>query len=64
MPTVENKTVNEVLFAKSQYNGNVGMIITNDTYTESARQYAESCDVCLLHYENLSKFLDSLKKES
>lgn len=64
LDSVENNSIKEVYSAKKQYNGHVGMIITNATFTESARQLAESLDVYLLHYENLSKILDSLKNES
>lgn len=59
--SVENKSVKEVYLAKSQYNGHIGMIITNSSFTESAIQLAESLDVYLLHYEDLTKILDSIK---
>lgn len=64
LDSVENNSIKEVYYAKTLYNGHVGMIITNAIFTESARQLAESLDVYLLHYENLSKILDSLKNES
>jgi|GEM_PF-2864481 len=62
--TVGQSAVREIYSAKSQYNGHIGMIITNAAYTESARQLAESLDVYLLHYETLSKILDSNKSDS
>jgi len=63
LKTVGQPAVREIYSAKSQYNGHIGMIITNSSYTESAIQLAKSLDVYLLHYEDLSKILDSNKSD-
>lgn len=60
---IGNSAVQEVYSALSHYEGNVGMVVTNSTFTNSARQLAESCNILLVHYEDLSRILTSFYEE-
>ena len=42
---VGNKAVQEVFAAKQFYNGDLGIVITNNDYTKSARQLANSTNI-------------------
>ena len=53
---VGNKAVQEVLAGRIYENAQVAAVITNNTYTKSARELAYSSDVYLLHYDDLSSF--------
>lgn len=58
---IGNKAVQEVYSAKQFYNGNIALVVSNESYTKSARQLAGSNNVVLLHYRELSDYLDELE---
>lgn len=60
---VGNKAVQEVNSAVTHYGGNIGMVITNSSFTKSAKQLADSCNVILLHYGDIPAILESMHKE-
>jgi restriction system protein len=57
--TVGNKAVQEVLGGKAMISADFAAVVTNSTYTKSARQLAASSGVKLLHIDQLSQ-LDEL----
>jgi len=57
---IGNKAVQEVVAARNYYKGNLALVVSNSSYTKSAQQLAASNDVVLLHYSNLSEFLEKL----
>ena len=58
---VGNKAVQEVHSAKEYYKGNIGLVVTNSSFTKSAKQLANSTGVFLLHYSELSDFIERLE---
>lgn len=50
---VGNKAVQEAIAAKQHYLADEAWVVTNSTYTKSARQLAMSSGVKLLHHDNL-----------
>jgi restriction system protein len=58
---VGNKAVQEVMSAKTFYECTTAIVVTNASYTKSARQLAHSCGVELLHHDELDEWI--LKKE-
>jgi HJR/Mrr/RecB family endonuclease len=60
---VGNKAVQEVASAERYFGGNVAVVISNNDFTKSARQLADSLGVYLLHHAQLGD-LDSLLFES
>lgn len=57
---VGNKAVQEVSAAKGYYDCNTAAVITNNTFTKSARKLAHSLSVYLLHHDQLDEFSRSL----
>ena len=55
---VGNKAVQEVFAAQKYYDGNLSMVVSNASYTKSAQQLANSNNVLLLHYSQLSNYLE------
>lgn len=53
---VGNDAVQQVFSAKSFYDADVAIVISNADYTKSARQLSESNGVILLHYTQLEDF--------
>lgn len=50
---VTNKAVQEIHAGKDFYDANFAAVVTNSTYTESAKKLSNSLDVLLLHHEDL-----------
>lgn len=64
---VSNTAVQEVNAGKSYYKADYAIVVSNNTYTDSARQLAKSCGVLLLHVNdlaNLEKLLNFPKESS
>lgn len=59
--TVGNKAVQEVVSAVNFYNGDEGWVITNSTFTKSARELARKSDVRLVDGSDLQLFSDYIK---
>ena len=57
---VGNKAVQEVISANKFFHGHLGMVVSNASFTKSAKQLADSTDIILLHYSLLSDFLSEL----
>lgn len=58
---VGNKAVQEILAGKTYYKADYAVVVTNNTYTKSAKQLAKSCGVVLLNIKqlkNIDEFLD------
>lgn len=53
---VGNKSVQEVSAAQHYYHAHLSAVISNQTFTKSAMQLAESLDVYLLHHSQLQDF--------
>ena len=51
----------KVYSAKNYYRGNIALVITNATFTKSAKQLASSTNVELLHYSDLSNYLERIE---
>jgi hypothetical protein len=60
---VGNKAVQEVHAAKGYYEADIAIVVTNASYTKSARQLSDSLDIYLLHDEELSMFDDAIFTE-
>lgn len=63
---VSNTAVQEVNTGKSYYKADYAVVVSNNTYTVSARQLAKSCGVLLLHINdlaNLEKLLNFPKEK-
>lgn len=58
--TVGNKAVQEVFAAKSFYDCDYAFVVSNSTYTPSARKVAERTGVQLLHHDELPEKLEAL----
>lgn len=52
---VGNKAVQEVAAAKGFYNANIAAVVTNHSFTKSAKQLASSLDVYLVHHDQLDQ---------
>jgi HJR/Mrr/RecB family endonuclease len=57
---VGNKAVQEVVAAKSFYEANKGMIVTNNTYTNSAVALAEVNDITLIDGDELNRIRNAI----
>lgn len=60
---VGNKAVQEVIAASNYYRANSAVVVSNNTYTTSARQLAQTSGVELLHHNQLSEFFNNLNKK-
>ncbi len=60
---VGNKAVQEVAAAKGFYFGSYSAVISNQGFTKSAKQLAESLDVFLLHHSQIQKLDELLFEE-
>lgn len=54
---VGNKAVQEVISARVYFQGQIAMVVTNSSFTKSAKQLAESSNVLLVHYSILNNVL-------
>lgn len=59
---VGNAAVQEVISGMAFEQANKGCVVTNSSYTKSARQLAEATNVLLLHYEDLPRLKQMLAK--
>lgn len=50
---ISNKAIQEVFTAKAFYNADTSVVVSNATYTKSARQLANKLGVLLLHHKEL-----------
>jgi HJR/Mrr/RecB family endonuclease len=50
---VGNKAVQEIFTAKEHYGADIAIVVTNNTYTKSAKELANSTNVLLLHHDQL-----------
>lgn len=57
---VGNKAVQEVAAARGYYDAHYACVITNNTYTKSARELASSLDVLLLHHDDIREVFSGL----
>lgn len=58
---VGNKAVQEILAGKTYYKADYAVVVTNNTYTKSAKQLAKTCGVVLLNIKqlkNVDEFLE------
>jgi len=60
---VGNKAVQEVAAAAGYYEADISAVVTNSTFTKSAKQLAESLGVFLLHHSQIEAFDDLLFDE-
>ena len=58
--TVGNKAVQEVSAAKGFYNAESAIVVTNSTFTKSAKQLAKSLSVQITHHTGLSDTLSNV----
>ena len=58
---VGNKAVQEVSAGQVYYKADYAAVVSNNTYTKSARQLAQNCNVLLLNIRDLSKIEKYLK---
>ena len=56
---VGNGAVQEVFAAKSHYDCQLAMVVTNNSYTTSAKQLASTCGVELLHHDALIDWIET-----
>ena len=54
---VGNKAVEEVFAAKTHYDCQLAIVVTNNSYTPSAKQLASTCGVELLHHDELTNWI-------
>ncbi len=54
---VGNKAVQEVVAARTFYHANLACVISNSSFTRSARQLAASSNINLLHFSDVAGFL-------
>ncbi len=57
---VGNKAVQEIVAGKQFEKADIAAVVTNNTYTASAKQIANSTGVYLLHYSELPDFAEKL----
>lgn len=58
---VGNKAVQEISAGKTYYKADYAVVVTNNSYTKSARQLAKSCGVILLNIKqlkNIDQYID------
>ena len=60
--SVGNKAVQEVVAATRYYEADLGVVVSNNTFTKSARQLAESNSVILLHHDDLESLEELVTK--
>ena len=60
---VGNKAIQEANAARDYYDCDYAVVVTNSTYTKSARSAANACNVILLHESKLDKLLKFTEKE-
>lgn len=53
---VGNKAIQEISAAKHHYGAKIAIVVTNNTYTKSAKELANTNSIYLLHHENLYTF--------
>jgi HJR/Mrr/RecB family endonuclease len=53
---VGNKAVQEIYTAKEHIGADIAIVVTNNTYTKSARQLANTTNTLLLHHDDLRNF--------
>lgn len=61
---VGNKAVQEVIAGKSFINANLAVVVSNNSFTNSARQLAETTNVVLLHHTQLEAVNNFFETES
>lgn len=61
---VGNKSVQEIYSAKDFYECDHAVVVTNSSFTKSARQVADSLKVYLVHHDELEKCLEPLSSNS
>lgn len=59
---VGNKAVQEIVAAKHHYQADLSFVVTNASFTPSARQLAKSTNVSLLHYSEVEAELNRLEQ--
>ncbi len=59
---VGNKAVQEVFSAKQHYNADIAIVVTNNTYTKSAKELANTTNVLLLHHDDLRDLSNLLNR--
>lgn len=59
---VGNKAVQEVYSARKHYGAKLALVVTNNTYTRSAIELANTTSVLLLHHNDLVDFFNIIKK--
>lgn len=52
---VGNKAVQEAIAGREYYEADVAVVVTNSSYTKSARRLASASNVKLLHHSQLSQ---------
>lgn len=60
---VGNKAVQEIVAGKTYYHADYAVVVTNSTFTKSARQLAKSCEVFLLNINRLKNIDDILQNK-
>ena len=61
---VGNKAVQEIVAGKNYYRADYAAVVSNNTYTASARKLAKNCEVFLLFYEDLKNLDEKLNIQS
>lgn len=56
---VGNSAVQEIISGKQFYNANYGVVVTNSTFTKSAKQLAASTQILLIHDSELITFYET-----
>jgi len=59
---VGNKAVQEIVAAKHHYQADLSFVVTNTSFTPSARQLAKSTNVSLLHYSEVAAELSRVEQ--
>lgn len=60
---VGNKAVQEVIASKSYYKANKMQVVTNNSFTKSAKELAKANDVILIDGTNLQEYIKNLNKK-
>jgi restriction system protein len=61
---VGNKAVQEVHAARGHYQSKWAVVVSNQTYTPSARELAQSLNVLLVHHDELARLSDLVRASS
>jgi restriction system protein len=61
---VGNSAVQEIIAGKSFSRAQIAAVVTNSTFTKSARQLAEAANIYLLHYTELEEFSEMIISDS